>query len=126
MTTSEYVEFLIQAKRELQQTQAVDEEAAKEAARLLSGSMVYPLYGALWQYFYDMEAITEHLESLYDSENHIGLIYFILILADSVELTLPLPFYIMSTNGNLMPILSSAIIEDWLEYDTASEVLVTD
>ena len=59
MTTSEFVECLMQVKREVSPAKTVDEAAANETAQLVSGSIVYPLYGTLWQYGYDMDIINE-------------------------------------------------------------------
>jgi len=121
MTASEYIDLILQIKSESQYSKAVDDKSAFEAARLVSGSVVYPLYATLWQFFYDMKTITEHLERMYDSEDHFGFIYFIFMLADTVELVLPYPFHEMSANEKLVPVLSAAIIEDWLDYDASSE-----
>ena len=104
----------------------MDEAAAFERAQLVSGSFVFPLYRALWQLDFDMDAITEHLEYLCDSGNHFGLIYFIFILADAADYSLPLLFSETSTINELVPILSAAIIEDWLDYDATSEVVETE
>ena len=68
-----------------------------------------------------MDAVTEHLENLYDSSNHLGLVYFIVMLADAVEFILPLEFTEMSAKDIFAPILSAAIIEDWLEYNGSFE-----
>jgi hypothetical protein len=68
-----------------------------------------------------MDAISQHLEKLYDSGNHFGLVYFIFILANAVEFIIPFQFTEMSANDSLVPILSSAIMEDWLEYDLNCE-----
>jgi hypothetical protein len=101
--------------------QPFDEAAAYEVAQLLSGSFVYPLYEALWVNFFDLDTATQHLESLYDSGNHFGLVYFIYILANAVDLTVPAQFTEMSANNALVPALSAAFIEDWLEYDATHE-----
>ncbi|MDR2712848.1 MAG: hypothetical protein LBB91_07025 [Clostridiales bacterium] len=126
MNTYEFIENILQAKKEKLGTIAVDETSAYETAQLVSGSFIYPLYGTLWQFDFDMTAITEHLEYLYDSGNHFGLIYFIFILADAAEFTLPLIFSETSAVDELVPILSAAIIEDWLDYDATSEVVETE
>jgi len=122
MTTNEFAECLLQMKKEGQEPKTKDEAAMYEAAQLVSGSLVFPLYGTLWQYHFDMETITKHLEAMYDSGNHFGLVYFIFILADAAEYTLPRTFSEMSAIDTLVPILSAAIIEDWLDYDANSEV----
>jgi len=126
MTTNEFVECLLQLKKEGQKTAIKDETAAYKAAQLISGSFVFPLYGALWQNDFDMETITEHLEDLYDSGNHFGLVYFVFILSDAVDFVLPLSFSEMSANDKFVPILSAAIIEDWLDYNATSEVIETE
>ena len=121
MTTNEYAGFVLQMKKEASPPQAIDETAAYEAAQLFSGSFTYLLYEALWMNFFDMETITRHLDSLYESENHFGLIYFIFILANAVEFIVPVLFTEMSANDVLVPFLSAAIIEDWVEYADANE-----
>jgi hypothetical protein len=126
MSTYEFIEYLLQAKKENSGTMIVDEASALERAQLVSGSFVYPLYGTLWQLHFDMDAITEHLEYLYDSGNHFGLIYFIFMLADAADYSLPLLFSETSAINELVPILSAAIIEDWLDYDATSEVVETE
>ena len=126
MTTAEYAEFILQVKKESSLTQEVDEAAAYEVGQLLSGVFVYPLYAALWVRNFDMETTTQHLESLYDSENYFGLIYFVFILANAADVIVPAPFSEMSARDTLLPFLAAAIIEDWLEYHdacTPSEVL---
>lgn len=126
MTTNEYAEFLLQAKKEAALLPAVDESAACEAAQLLSGSFTYLLYEALWMNNFDMDTITHHLNNLHDSENHFGLVYFIFILTNAVELDVPVYFTEMCANDALVPFLSAAIIEDWLDYDTNSEATEND
>lgn len=126
MTTTEYIHSVLQIKKDAPSTQTIDEAAIYEAAQLISGSFTYSLYGELWKYFFDMEAITEHLENLYDSENHFGLIYFIFMLADAIEFMMPIEYTEMSAKDAFVPILAAAIIEDWLEYDTDFEAIEYD
>ena len=121
MTTNEYAMSILQIKKEVLPPQTVDKTAAYEAAQLFSGSFTYLLYEALWVNFFDMETITQHIESLYDSENHFGLVYFIFILANAAEFNVPVLFTEMSANEALVPFLSAAIIEDWLEYNSTCE-----
>ena len=123
MTTNEFAECILQTRKS-QPPEVRDEAAAYDAAQIVSGSFTYPLYGALWQNGFDMDAVTEHLEALYDSGNHLGMLYFIFILSDAVDFVLPLPFSEMSANDALAPVLAAAIIEDWLEYDVTSGVEV--
>lgn len=121
MTTDEYIQFILDEKRENPLPHPIDEPSAYEAAQLVSGGFTYLLYESSWVNGYDTDAITQHLESLYDSENHFGLIYFLFILANAVDFIVPAQFSAISANGALVPILSAAIIEDWLEYDVTSE-----
>ncbi len=51
--------------------------------------------------FIDMDDLTEHLESLYDGGNHHGLIYFIVLLAESVGFSLPLEFAEISATDSV-------------------------
>jgi hypothetical protein len=128
MTANEYTQATLEAKTEitLSPSQTTDEAATYEAAQLISGSFTYLLYEALWMNFFDMVAITQHLESLYDSANHFGLVYFIIILTNAVEFSVPVQFTEMSANDVLVPILSAAIIEDWLDYNATCEVEVVE
>ena len=123
MTTYEYTQFILQVKKEapLPFTQISDEAAAYEAVQLISGSFIYTLCEALWVNFFDMDTITQHLENLHDSNNHFGLVYFIFILANAVECSMPAQFTEISANDALVPVLSAAIIEDWLEYTASIE-----
>ena len=121
MTSAEYAQTILQEKRGARIIQEKDEASAYDAAQLISGSFTSPLYETLWENFFDMDAITHHLESMYDSGNHFGLVYFIFILANAVDFSIPIQFTEMSANDSLVPILSAAIIEDWLEYDSSCE-----
>ena len=122
MTTYEIIETLLQAKEIEQEVNIVDEMAINEAAQLLSGSFIYPLYGALWQNFLDMDVITKQLKEMYDNDNHYGIVYFIILLADAVGYVLPKQFFDMCTVSPHIQILSSAIISDWIEYNADSEI----
>jgi len=51
-----------------------------------------------------------------------GVVYFIFILANAVEFSMPIQFTEMSANDSLVPILSAAIIDDWLEYGETCEL----
>ena len=126
MSTNEYVEAILQMKGEAPPTQAVDEAAVYEAAQLLSGSFTYPLYEALLTNFFEMDDVTQHLEHLYDSGNFYGFVYFVFILANAVDFTIPTVFTEMSANEALVPVLAAAIIEDWLEYDISCNVTEID
>jgi|GEM_PF-1272703 len=121
MITNEYTEYVLKVKENQTITRQIDETAAFEAAQLICGSFIYSLYGSLWSNFLEMKTITDHLESLYDSENHFGLIYFIVILASAVDYPLPDLFTEMSAQDSFVPVLSAAIIEDWLDFDAAFE-----
>jgi len=121
MTTNEYAQLILEVQKELAALKPVDETAACEAAQLISGSFTYTLYEALWENFFDMEAITQRLENLYDGGDHCGFAYFIFILANAVDFIVPVQFSEMSANDGLVPFLSAAIIEDWLDYDASCE-----
>lgn len=121
MTSHEYVEFILQVRKEKSPNKEVDDAAVYEVAQLLSGNFTYLLYEALWMNHFEMDPITQHLESLHDSKNHFGLVYFVFILANAVDFTIPTLFIEMSGQDELVPFLSAAIIEDWLEYDTTHE-----
>ena len=121
MTTVEYTQHIIYEKQESIATKNINEEAIYETAQLLSGSFIYPLYGALWVEFYDLNSISKHLEDLYSSGNHYGLLYFIVLLANTMEFDIPQIFAQMSAYDNYVQCLSSAIIEDWMECHATSE-----
>jgi len=122
MTTQEILETLLQAKKMEKEIETYDEAATNEVAQLMSGSFVFPLYGALWQNFLDMDTITKQLEEMYDSDNHYGLVYFIILLADAVNYDLPNHYIEMIAVKPYVPIISSAILSDWLDYHANSEV----
>ena len=121
MTSLDYVQTILQVKKEEDSPHSITEAIAYEAAQLISGCFTYPLYEELWKNFFDMNDVTSHLESLYDSDNHFGLVYFITILATSVGCDLPIEFAEMSAKRELVPYLAAAIIDDWLDYDSNCE-----
>ena len=112
MTTTEYIHSILQIKNDTPLSQPIDEVAAFEAAQLISGSLTYPLYEELWANFFDMEAVTEHLENLYDSGNYFELVYLIVMLAEAVEFIMPIEFTEMSAMDAYVLVLAVAIIED--------------
>jgi hypothetical protein len=112
MTALEFTKLVAQKNR----TELPDEAAAKEVAALVSGSTVYPLYELLDNMDFDMQAVTEQLEMLFDSENYFGLVYLIFILSEAANLDLAEQFYRMAADNGLIPILSAAFIEDWLDF----------
>ena len=87
----------------------------------MSGNFTYLLYETLWMNDFDIETITDHLESLYDSGNHYGLVYFVFILANATDFIIPILFYEMSVDELHVSCLSAAIIEDWTEYAATCE-----
>lgn len=121
MTTSECIQFVLEVKTESLHSDVPDEAAASEVALLVSGSFTYTLYESLRVRAFDLDAILEHLEALYDSGSYIGFVYFTFILANAAEIIVPIQFSEMSANDALAPILSAAIIEDWLEYHAMYE-----
>ena len=127
MTTYEYIEYLLQVKNSEKSEDGITppgvawEKAAFEAAQLVSASFTYRFYETLWLRDFPMEAITSHLEAMYDKSDFHGVIYFLVLLADSIDFTFPIRFYEMSMQDKIIPLLSAAVIEDWLEYDNEYE-----
>jgi len=115
MTTHGFSQFVLN-NRVQASADVVDVVAAKDVAQLISGSLIYRLYESLVEHDYDMDVVTEHLEMLFDTENHYGLLYFIFILSDATDEALPDRFEGMLINPSLVPYLSGAIIEDWLDF----------
>jgi len=97
-------------------TREVDDESAKEVTGLISGSLVYRLYEATSKMNYDMDATTAHVAMLHNNDNHFGLVYFILMLAESANVELPERYAETAVTAALVPYLSSAIMEDWLDF----------
>jgi len=132
MTIYEYVETLLRVKNSKILENDVTppgndwESAAFEAAQLVSGSFTYLLYETLWLSDFPMEAVTSHIEAMYDKSDFHGFLYFLVLLADSINFTFPIQFYEMSIQDGMMPLLSAAIIEDWLEYDNEYEEIEED
>ena len=106
MTTSEYSRYLFQEP--IVTEESIDEEAVYEAASLVSGSFLYRLYELLWLNDYPMESLTEHLESLYDQKEYHGFLYLLVMLAESVEVTLPPQFFEYSKRELAMWIYATA------------------
>jgi hypothetical protein len=121
MTTTEYVQSVLQIKKDAPSPKEIDEASAYSAAQLISGSFTYPLFEELWANFFDMESITDHLESLYDNGDHFGLVYFIFIMAHAVDFIIPIEFTEMGAKDAYVPVLAAAIIDDWLEYADSFE-----
>ena len=124
MTTSEYLECILQVKKEKPQDKVSDNAALTEVTQLISGSFVSPLYGALWKHGFDVDTITEHFAFLHQSDDFFGIIYFVFILSDAVDFVLPPLFSEIGADDVGVQFLSEAIIEDWLEYAEISEVTV--
>ena len=121
MTATDYIQTILQIKKEEDTAQSINESTAYEAAQLISGSFTYPLYEELWKNFFEMDEITSRLENLYDSGNHFGVVYFVFILANAVDYSIPVEFAEMSAKTVFVPYLSAAIIDDWLDYDGSCE-----
>jgi hypothetical protein len=115
MTTHIFSQYILNQRR-ISSEGNIDESAAKDSAELISGSLIYRLYESLVQYNYDMDSVTEHLEMLCNEENHHALLYIIFILCDAVDEIIPARFEVMVSTPFLVPYLSAAIIEDWLDF----------
>jgi hypothetical protein len=115
MTTHEFTRFILEHQAE-SLAAPIDEAAAKDVTQLVSGSLIYRLYEGLIISEYDMDAVTDHLEMLYDTENHYALLYFVYMLCDATDVALPERFGEITANLSLVPYLSAAIIEDWLDF----------
>ena len=110
------LEFSKLATRNNPNPKVFDEAATNEVAQLISGSIVYQLYELLVANDFDMESLKEHLEKLYDTQNHFGFVYFIVLLAEAADISLTDQFYKMAADSALVPYLSAALIEDWLDF----------
>ena len=121
MTTHDFSQHILENKKRLS-AKPTDETAIKDMAQLISGSLVYRLYENLIANDYDMDAVTEHFEMLCDTQNHIGLLYFVFILCDAVDEALPKNFESMTANSDFAPYLSAAILEDWFDFHGDYEI----
>jgi len=121
MTTYEFIDCILNIKKEKNKTKIENETQANEVATLISGQFIIPLFFKLQENDYDMITIKQHLESLYDNENHFGLVYFIFILANAADVIVPHIFNEMCANDVFVPILSGAIIDDWLDLDFTND-----
>lgn len=132
MTIYEYVEALLRVKNsgmldgDNTSTDSAWESMAFEAAGLVSGSFTYQFYEILWLRDFPMEAVTSHLEAMYDKSDYYGFLYFLILLADSIDFTFPVKFYEMSMQDKMLPLLSAAVIDDWLAYDNEYEEIEED
>ena len=95
MTIYEYVEALLKVR----DSKIIDddatppgtdrENAAFEAVQLISGRFTYRLYETLRLSDFPMEAVTSHLEAMCDKSDFHGFLYFLILLADSIDFTFP-------------------------------------
>lgn len=115
MTTHEFAQFVLGGGARTP-AEPIDEDAMKEVAQLVSGSLIYRLYESLITNDYDMEEVTEHLEMLTDTGNPFGLLYFVFMLTDATNEALPAQFAELTANRATAPYLASALIEDWLDF----------
>jgi len=115
MNTQEFSRFLSE-NRSGTTAKQFDEAAVKEIAQLVSGSLVYRLYEHLLFNDFAIDAVTEHLEMLYNTQNHFALLYYVFLLCDGVEVAVPEQYHDMTANAAYVPYLSTAIIEDWLDF----------
>jgi len=92
------------------------EAEVKEVAQLISGTIIYQLYEHLMAHDFDMEAITAQIKMLKENIDAFGLVYYIVLLSDAVDLELPEQFYNIAANNDYIPFLSEAIAEDWSEF----------
>ena len=122
MTANEYIQTIFDVEGEMDTITDVDEDAAYEVAQLVSGGFTYLLYEAVWTNHIDIKSVTRHIEALYESGNHFGLVYFVFLLSNSVELGIPLQYSEMTANFPLVPILSAAVYEDWMECVAVYEI----
>ena len=115
MTTHEFALYLM-GKGTLPSTPRVDDEAVKETAHLISGSLIYRLYASMVASDYDMEAATEHLKLLHDTQNHYGMIYLVFILCDATDEELSERFAEFAATAAFVPYLADAFLADWLDF----------
>ena len=74
------------------------------------------MYESLEKMNFGLAAVTTHLEMLYDSGNHFGLVYYVLMLTEAANVELPERYAETAVTAVLVPYLSAAIIEDWLDF----------
>ena len=115
MTSREYLDELFRMEEHINPATPCSEETAYELAQLVSGSFVAVLVEELWLEFHDLERITVHLEKLSEDGQHYGLVYLTYVLANSVDLVMPLLFAEVSSREDLIKPLAEAILEDWLD-----------
>ena len=121
MLSHEFAESILQFKKEKQKRKIEDETSVCDVATLISGQFIIPLFFKLQQFGFDMILLKQHLEFLYDSDNHFGLVYFIFILAEAADMKVPFTFTKMCANDAFAPILSGAIIDEWLNLDFTAD-----
>lgn len=86
----------------------------------MTGSFVYNIYELLWLNDLSVPTITAHLQKLYDSKENSALLYFVVLLSNAIEFVLPSEFFKMSVKEQIVPILSTAFIDDWLDVDNVA------
>ena len=94
----------------------LDDIAACDVAQLISGSFTFPLYKALLEADCDLDVLALQLEKMYNKKEHFGVVCVIFILSNAVGYNLPAEFFQMCSDFRAIPAMSSAIVDDWLEY----------
>ena len=120
MKTNEFIKFILAVRNDIPQKD-IDEETAHSMAQITSAGFIHKLCEQLRRNDFDVEAVTAHIEDMYDNENHFGVIYFLFLLASCVDFELPIQFAQLATNDLCVPILSGVLIEDLLEDDLINE-----
>ena len=115
MKMHEFVQFL--SENHVRSEHPINEDTVFEISSLVSANFIYNLYEMLREVNTPMARLTEHLEALYDKEEYHGLIYLVIMLAESVAVNPPIQFYELSIRESVVPMLAAALIEDWLDME---------
>ena len=115
MKMHEFVQFL--SGNHVRSENPINEDDVFEISSLVSANFIYNLYEMLREVNTPMARLTEHLEALYDKKEYDGLIYLVIMLAESVAVNPPIQFYELSIRESVVPMLAAALIEDWLDID---------
>lgn len=119
MLANEFLEMILEERKTEQKIVLNETEQGNiyETASIISGNLVYPLCRELWLQQISIEDITKHFEKLYDNENFHGIIYIFYIMLDAMNIVVPYEFVSLAASDIAVPILSEAIIDDWLEFE---------
>ena len=121
MLTNEFVKTILEERKKFSEKNiTIPSETTENAYALLSiisGSFIYELCEQLQVEEYNLETLTDHIEAMYSNNDYFGIIYLIFILANAVDMIVPIEFVSVAASDVFISTFTAAIIDDWLDFD---------